>query len=484
MLFMSTVLVGKAPYERVVTNGMVVAEDGSKFSKTGFMIKFDEAAEKIGADTVRYLYASAPNTNDVRFGYNLGDEARRKMLGFWNIYTFFDTYAQLDKPNFAEYKVDFSKLTPIDKWLVVRTNEYLKKATAYMDEYKSSALIKDFEVFVDDISNWYIRANRRRFWKTEDQQDKMVAYWTLFNALKVCVQTMAPIIPFMTDYIWQNLIRKCDSTVAESVHLSDWPTEIEGIEDDGVIEQTALVREVIATAMRLRNEQQIKVRQPLSKLFVCCDADKADKIKTFEKNILDELNIKSVEYIDDINILNDQFLAVNFKVAGAVLKQNVNKMKQTLEGLSADEMKSLTASVVAGGEVSVPGWDEKFDSSIFAVQSKTKEGVVSAEFAESSVVALDIVLTDELLKEGVVRDIIRQCQVARKDAGYQVEQRINASISVDDEFVVNALTEKLDYIATELLADSVVINAAIDADYTSEFTINDKKITVSVVKGE
>jgi isoleucyl-tRNA synthetase len=484
MLFMSTVLVGKAPYERVVTNGMVVAEDGSKFSKTGFMIKFDEAAEKIGADTVRYLYASAPNTNDVRFGYNLGDEARRKMLGFWNIYTFFDTYAQLDKPNFAEYKVDFAKLTPMDKWLVVRTNDFLKKATANMDEYKSFALIKDFEVFVDDISNWYIRANRRRFWKTEDQQDKMVAYWTLFNALKVCVQTMAPIMPFMTEYIWQNLIKKCDSTVAESVHLSDWPTVVEGIEDDGIIEQTALVRDVIATAMRLRNEQQIKVRQPLAKLFVCCDADKADKIKTFEKNILDELNIKTVEYIGDITVLEDQFLAVNFKVAGAALKQNVNKMKQTLEGLSSDDMKALTAAVVAGGEVSVPGWDEKFDASIFAVQSKTKEGVVSAEFTQGAVVALDIVLTEELLKEGVVRDIIRQCQVARKEAGYQVEQRIKASITVDDEFVVSALTEKLDYISAELLADAIVINEAMVADYTSEFTVNDKKITVSVVKGE
>ena len=484
MLFMSTVLVGKAPYERVVTNGMVVAEDGSKFSKTGFMIKFDEAAEKIGADTVRYLYASAPNTNDVRFGYNLGDEARRKMLGFWNIYTFFETYAQLDKPNFAEYKVDFGALTPIDKWLVVRTNEFLKKATANMDEYKSYALIKDFEVFVDDISNWYIRANRRRFWKTEDQQDKMVAYWTLFNALKVCVQTIAPIMPFMTEYIWQNLIRKCDSTVAESVHLSDWPTVIEGIEDDGIIEQTALVRDVIATAMRLRNEQQIKVRQPLAKIFVCCDNETADKVKTFEKNILDELNIKAVEYIDDINVLEDQFLAVNFKVAGAVLKQNVNKMKQTLEGLSTDEMKALTAAVVAGGEVAVSGWDEKFDSSIFSVQSKTKDGVVSAEFTQGAVVALDIVLTDDLLKEGVVRDIIRQCQVARKEAGYQVEQRIIAAINVDDEFIVNALTEKLDYVAGELLANKLVLNEELNADYSNEFTVNDKKVTVSVAKGE
>jgi isoleucyl-tRNA synthetase len=312
----------------------------------------------------------------------------------------------------------------------------------------------------------------------------MVAYWTLFNALKVCVQTMAPVTPFMTEYIWQNLIKKCDSTVAESVHLSDWPTVLEGVEDDGIIEQTALVRDVIATAMRLRNEQQIKVRQPLSKLFVCCGADAADKIKTFEKNILDELNIKSIEYIDDINVLEDQYLAVNFKVAGAVLKQNVNKMKQTLEGLSADEMNALTTAVIAGGEVEVPGWDEKFDASIFTVQSKTKAGVVSAEFTENGVVALDIVLTDELLKEGVVRDIIRQCQVTRKDAGYQVEQRINAAISVDDDFIVNALAEKIEFISAELLANSIVINGEIVADYSTEFSVNDKKVTVSVAKGE
>lgn len=484
MLFMSTVLVGKAPYERVVTNGMVVSEDGSKFSKTGFMIKFDEAAEKIGADTVRYLYASAPNTNDVRFGYNLGDEARRKMLGYWNIYTFFDTYAQIDKPDFTNYKPDFSLMTPTDKWLLVRTNEFINKATASMDDYKAFTLIKDFEVFVDDISNWYIRTNRRRFWKTGDEQDKMIAYWTLFNALKACTQAMAPIMPFMTEYIWQKLIKKCDPTVAESVHLSDWPTAIEGVEDNDIIEQTNLAREVIAVAMRLRNEQQIKVRQPLAKLFVCCDNDKADKIKTFEKNILDELNIKAIEYIDDINVLEDKFLTVNFKVAGAVLKQNVNKMKQTLEALSDDEMSALTAAVVAGGEVVVPGWEEKFDGSIFNVQSKTKKGIVSAEFATECVVALDVVLTDELLKEGVVRDIIRQCQVARKEAGYQVEQRIIAAINVDDEFIVDALTEKLAYVASELLADNLVINAELNADYTNEFTVNDKKVTVSVAKGE
>lgn len=484
MLFMSTVLEDRAPYERVVTNSAVVAEDGSKFSKTGFMIKFDEAAEKIGADTVRYLYAGAPNTNDVRFGFNLGDEARRKMLSFWNIYTFFDTYAQIDKPVFTDYKPDKANMTATDKWLIVRTNEFIEKAQSYMDDYKVYLLIKDFEVFVDDISNWYIRTNRRRFWKTEDEQDKMVAYWTLFTALKACVQVMAPVIPFMTEYIWQKLIKVCEPNSAESVHLSDWPTVIEGFEDDGIIEETALARDVIAVAMRLRNEQQIKVRQPLNKLFVCCESDKADKIKTFEKNILDELNIKNIEYIGDANLLEDKYCAVNFKVAGAVLKQNVNKMKQTLEGLSDSEMKALTDAVLVGGEVAVPGWDEKFDASVFAVNSKTKTGIVSAEFGTDCVLALDVVLTDDLLKDGAVRDIIRQCQLLRKEAGYQVEQHIAASINTADEFMLSALNDKKDYIANELLADSLVIGDSISADLSKTISLNGKDVTISVSKGE
>ncbi len=484
MLFMSTVLEDRAPYERVVTNSAVVAEDGSKFSKTGFMIKFDEAAEKIGADTVRYLYAGAPNTNDVRFGFNLGDEARRKMLSFWNIYTFFDTYAQIDKPVFTDYKPNKADMTATDKWLIVRTNEFIEKAQSYMDDYKVYLLIKDFEIFVDDISNWYIRTNRRRFWKTEDEQDKMVAYWTLFTALKACVQVMAPVIPFMTEYIWQKLIKVCEPNSAESVHLSDWPTVIEGFEDDGIIEETALARDVIAVAMRLRNEQQIKVRQPLNKLFVCCESDKADKIKTFEKNILDELNIKNIEYISDANLLEDKYCAVNFKVAGAVLKQNVNKMKQTLENLTDDDMKAVTEAVIAGGEVAVPGWDEKFDASVFAVNTKTKSGIVSAEFGTDCVLALDVVLTDDLLKDGAVRDIIRQCQLLRKEAGYQVEQHIAASINTSDEFMLTALNEKKTYIANELLADSLYIGEDISADLSKTVSVNGKDVTISVSKGE
>lgn len=480
-LFMSVVLEDKAPYERVLTNSTVVSEDGTKFSKTGFMIKFDEAAEKIGADTVRYLYAGAPVSSDVRFGYNLGDEARRKLLSYWNIFTFFDTYAKIDKPEFENYTPNKALMTPTDLWMVVRTNEFIRKATGFYNDYKVYLLVKEFEVFVDDISNWYIRTNRRRFWKTGDEQDKMAAYWVLYFALNSATQIMAPVIPFMTEYIWQNFTRKVMPSTALSVHLSDWPQPIDSFEDDGIIEKTALAREIIAVAMRLRNEQQIKVRQPLSELFVCCAAESADKINIFEKNILDELNIKAIRYIDDINVLEDKYLAVNFKVAGAVLKQNVNKMKQTLEALSAEDMQALVRKVETEKTLFVPGWPEDLSSDLFTVQTKTKAGIVSAAF-NGGVVALDIVLTDALLKEGTVRDVIRQCQLIRKEAGYEVEQRVKMCVSSQSDLIISALEDKKAYIMSELLADAFLLNQTIDADLIKEVEIGDEKVTLAVVK--
>ncbi len=482
MLFMSVVLEDRAPYERALCHNSVIAEDGSKFSKTGFMIKFDEAAEKMGADTIRYMYAGAPVANDVRFGYSLGDEARRKLLSFQNIFTFFDTYASIDKPVFEGYKPDKSAFTPIDVWMIIRTNEFIKNAADYMDDYKTYLLIKEFEVFVDDISNWYIRTNRRRFWKTEDEADKMVAYYTLFFALNSCVKVMSPIIPFMTEDIWQKLTRKVLPNAEISVHLSDWPEPLEGFEDGGIVEQTALARDVIATAMRLRNEQQLKVRQPLSRLYVCCSDEAGGKIKVFEKNILDELNIKSVEYISDFTVLQDNFLTVNFKQAGAVLKQNVNKFKQCLEAASPEQMSAMVKQLKENGKVQVEGFDGEFEQNLFIVNSKTKEGIVSADCSADVTVALDVVLSEQLLKEGAVRDVIRQCQLLRKEAGYQVEQHVIMSIGTVNEFLLNALKEQEAHIASELLADEVKFNQAIDADLEKAFETGDYIVSAAVAK--
>ena len=377
MLFMSVVLEGRAPYKRVLCHNSVVKEDGGKFSKTGYMIKFDEAAENMGADTIRYLYAGAPVANDVRFGYNLGDEARRKLLAFSNIYTFIETYASIDKPVLEGYSPDVSAMTPTDKWLILRTNEFIQRATECYEDFKTYALVKDFEVFVDDISNWYIRTNRRRFWKTGDVKDKTLAYWVLTFALDAATRCMSPIIPFLTENIWQKLIRKLYPSAPISVHLSEWPEPFEGIKDTEVLEQTALARDVINTAMRLRNEQQLKVRQPLSTLYVCCSDEDAEKIKVFEKTILDELNIRKLEYINDLSILQDSYLTVNFRSAGAVLKQDVNKLKAVLESLPADKM-TKAMETVSGGSVRFNEFDMDLAPELFNVQTAPRRALPTA----------------------------------------------------------------------------------------------------------
>ena len=253
--------------------------------------------------------------------------------------------------------------------------------------------------------------------------------------------------------------------------------------DDGIIARTALARDVIASALRLRNEKQLKVRQPLQTLFICLPEEKAANIRQFEKNILDELNIREIKYLTDKSVLEDSFLQVNFKAAGAVFKQDVNKFKTALENLSADVMSQLVEKVKNGESTRLDGFDFDIAPDLYVLKEKTKEGIVSVEFDEDGVLALDTVLTDELLKDGAVRDVIRQCQLIRKEAGYVVDQRVTMSVSSDDEFVINALKEKEDYLLSELLADSIVFNGAIDgSDLTKDIDYNDSKIVLQVKK--
>ena len=293
---------------------------------------------------------------------------------------------------------------------------------------------------------------------------------------------MAPVIPFMTEHIWQELTRKVLRGAELSVHLSDWPKPIEGVHDDGVLESTALSRDVIATAMRLRNESQIKVRQPLAVLYVCCTPEQAGKIGIFEQSVLDELNIKEIKYIEDKSVFENAYLAVNFKVSGAVLKQNVNKMKQSLSELDGEAMAALVAQFDRGENIQVPGWEEAYDASVFLRQTATRKGIVSAECSAEMVVALDTAITEELKKEGAVRDIIRQCQILRKDAGYQVEQHVAVSIVTADAFLGGALKDDQAHIASELLADSIVFEAMEGADLSREMDTEYGAVAVAVKK--
>ena len=454
MLFMSVVLEDRPPYERAMCYGTVLDENGGRFSKTGYMIQFDEAAEEIGSDTIRYLYAGNPVTSDVRFGFTLGDEARRKLLGFRNIYTFFDTYYTIDRPDLTGTMPQIA--SPLDRWLLLRTNQFLGRAAELMDAYKAYVLVKEFEDFVEDVSNWYIRLNRRRFWKSEDAQDQRAAYYSLYASLKAAVQVMAPIIPFQTEAIWQKLIRKAEPDAQISVHLAQWPQPLPDMGDDGLLEDTALVREVIATALRLRNEQQIKVRQPLQTLYLVCDEKAEPALQLFEKQLLDELNVKELIFLPDAGALQIKLPTVNFKLAGAALKNQANPFKAHLAALSPEAAQAVAAQAQAGGPVAVPGWEGAMDAALFLVQAKTRPGIVSTTCRGDEItVALDIEVTQELRQEGAVRDVIRQIQVRRKEMGLAVEQRIKVRIHTDKQDMLNTLNGDRTHIMAEVLANAL-----------------------------
>lgn len=473
-LFMSVVLTGKAPYEKVVTHSSVIQEDGTKFSKTGKMIKFDEAAEKMGADTIRYLYCSAPIVGDVRFGYNLTDEARRKIIAFWNVYVFFNLYASLDEPDVASYKPDFATFAHSDKWLVERTNAFLKAAVNGMETYRTAQVIKEFESFTDDVSNWYIRINRKRFWKSTDKVDQMNAYWCLYNAIKVTIGVMAPIIPFVTEHIYQNTVREIEKDAPVSVHLTKYPTAIEAPDFGKVLEETEETRKVIAAAQRMRNEAQIKVKQPLQALYVAASEEEKQDLLPLADVIKEELNVKEIKFVDESEF-NESYFTVNFRVAGAKLKGEAQKLKALVDGLDRNGM-ALLAAQYATGTVSI-GQFEGLESVVLDKHDRPKEGFAVDKEGEITL-ALDKRLTPELIKEGFVRELIRKIQVMRKEAGFAVEQRIKAVIVCADEEGAEAIKEyeariKQDVLCTELMKE-------LDTNVAEECEIADHRVTIKL----
>lgn len=482
LLFMSVVLEERAPYESVLTYNAVIKEDGSKFSKSGYMIKFDEAAEKIGADPIRYLYASAQLNNDVRFGFNLGDESRRKLLNFWNIYVFFNTYAILDMPNLKDYKLNMSKLEKSDKWLLARVNKFLATAKTLMDNYQAPDLVKEFEVLVDDISNFYVRVNRKRFWKIGEDEDKLQVYYLLYTAIKKMTQVIAPIIPFMTEEIWQNMVRSFEPDEAKSVHLSDYPTPVAEYEDKEILKEVEEMRKVIGLGLMLRNEKQLKVRQPLNKLYVSSEKDIENSINNFENIIKEELNIKNIELLKDEAVLNDEYLMINFKVAGRLLKEKIQSFKEKIEKLNDKEMQELVAKFNDESikEIEIDGFGT-FEKDVFIKDMKPKAHIVVIKEGDYTI-ALDTILTEELIVEGMYRDLVRTLQVLRKDAVLKVEQRINLSVQTAGTLMEKVLANYVEKITADTLTENFSRESIANTVIEKEIEINGEKITIQIAE--
>ncbi|MDR0697273.1 MAG: isoleucine--tRNA ligase [Christensenellaceae bacterium] len=467
ILFMSVTLEGVSPYKNVVAHSSVINEEGGKFSKTGYMIKFDDAAEEIGADPIRYLFASAPVAGDVRFGNKLTDEARRKMLGLWNVYIFFNIYASLDNPDIANYKPSFNDLHITDKWLLIRTDEFLNYAKNAYSTYRATSIVKEFESYIDDVSNWYIRINRKRFWKTIDKNDQYNAYWCLYRAIKVTLGIMSPIIPFITDYIWQNTVREIEKNSPISVHLSKFPVPLDDLViDSAILSEAIKAREIITTGQNARNQVQIKVKQPLKTLYIYnLNGDIAKFNENYGKIIRDELNVKNIEFTNDKTKFYDPLFKVNFSVAGAVLKGEVQKLKIAVDNLTKNESIEFDKQY-NNGLINIAGF-VNLKPELFDKLDVTKENYIVSVNSDY-VLALDLNLDEKLIEEGLVRELIRQIQILRKDSGFAVEQRIKIQIDADTEFAERAINTNADKICQDVLATKLCKLSKFDTEKSYE----------------
>ncbi|MDD5628245.1 MAG: isoleucine--tRNA ligase [Elusimicrobia bacterium] len=450
MLFMGVTISDRAPYEKVLAYERMISEEGTKFSKTGYMIRFDEAVDKLGADSMRYLYCGHPVGLDLRFGFTLGELAGRKLCSLWNIYVFFATYALVDKPDLSAEVPASARPIP-DRWLLARTHALLEAATKAYEGYALNAVVREADEFLEDVSNWYVRANRRRFWKNGAAADKASAYQALHAAIRTVTGVLAPIVPFITEEIWQNAVRPLLPGAPESVHHSDWPMAGPDWADPGLLGRTALVRKVISLALHLREKADVRVRQPLRELLVKCPDEAATALREQLPVLLAELNIKVVGFITDADALYVPRLALNIRAAGPVLRGDLGQVRALVENASVADMAAMVARFDAGQPCRVSGHDGDLPPGIFTREKGMAPGFQVVTEGDITL-ALDTRLDEGLELEGLARDLVRHLQVLRKEAGLEVTQRVELGLATASAKLQAAVAAHRDHVAEELLA--------------------------------
>ena len=443
-LFMSVVLTGEAPYKNVVGYSTLVDEDGKKFSKTGpRKIYIEDVAKQYGVDVLRYTFASANPTLDMRFGDSIAEDAKRRLLAIWNAYVFYTTYAMVDRPDVKNYQPE--NLSPIDLWLVQLTNQYIQSTREAYDQFKTHQVVKLTDDFIEDISNFYIRVNRRRYWKNGEDQDKMNAYWCLFQALRSVVIVLTPIVPSYAQYLWQN----CFGEGEEPVMLATYPTPLKIKSKDNklnLLEDVAFVKEVISLGLSLRAENQIAIKQPLSKVYI--KTNRLDTVTMFAGIIQEQLNVKQIEIVTDDDKFNVPYLTVNFKKAGAILKNRVQELKNALQ--NTQSMADYVAKFDANEKIVIPGFDA-LTPDLFERKLASREGFVITASDDVTVV-LDTIITDDLMLEGIARELIRSIQIERMNQKLNITDRIVLEIKTADEKLYTAANAHQPRIMREVLA--------------------------------
>ena len=476
----STLLFDKAPYENVIVLGHVQDENGQKMSKSkGNAVDPFDALKEYGADAIRwYFYINSAPWLPNRFHGKAVMEGQRKFLGtLWNTYAFYVLYADIDEFDPTKYSLDYDKLSVMDKWALSKMNTMVKAVDENLGNYRIPEAARALDEFVDDLSNWYVRRCRDRFWAKGMEQDKINAYMTLYTALVTVCKAAAPMIPFMTEEIYQNLVVNVDKSAPESIHLCDFPEVDEKMIDATLEENMDNALKAIVLGRACRNESNIKNRQPIGKMFIKADFDFGDYYKEI---IEDELNVKEVVFTQEVKDFTSYTFKPQLKTVGPKYGKLLGKIKQALTDVDGNEaMDTLNAEGAL--KFNFDGEEVVLTKEDLLIDEASQEGYV-ANSDNGITVVLDTNLTPELVEEGFVREIISKVQTMRKEAGYEVMDKIEVAVS-NNEKVMEIVKANKEKIASEVLANDIYFDVLDkDSKYEKEWNINAEMVTLAVNK--
>ncbi len=473
----STLLFNKAPYENVIVLGHVQDEHGQKMSKSkGNAVDPFDALQKMGADAIRwYFYINSAPWLPNRFHDDAVIEGQRKFMGtLWNTYAFFVLYANIDNFDASAYKLDYEKLSVMDKWLLSRLMTTVREVDDDLWNYRIPEAARSLDSFVDEMSNWYVRRGRERFWAKGMEQDKINAYMTLYTALVTIAKTAAPMIPFMSEEIYQNLVRSVDANAEESVHLCDFPTVNEDWIKTDLEADMDEVLKIVVLGRACRNASNIKQRQPMANMYVCCETELNE---FFREIIEDELNVKAVTFTDDVSAFTSYSFKPQLKTLGKRFGKQINAVKEALQNVNGQAaMAELDATGVL--TVTVDGANETIAREDLLIESQKVEGYVT-DSDNGITVVMDTNLTPELVEEGYVREVISKVQTMRKEAEFEVMDHITLSLSGNEKLAgICKANEAI--ISKTVLADSICYEPM--EGYTKDWNLNGEDVTITVVR--
>ena len=473
----ATLLFNRPAYENVIVMGLVLDENGEKMSKSkGNSVSPMEALGTYGADAIRwYFYTNSAPWLPNRFYGKAVQEGQRKFMGtLWNTYAFYVLYANIDNFNPVDHTLDYEKLSVMDRWLLSKMNTMVKMADADLAAYKIPEAGRDLESFVDDMSNWYVRRCRDRFWAKGMEQDKINAYMTLYTALVTLCKAAAPMIPFMTEEIYQNIVRKVDEAAPESIHLCDYPAVNEDQIDAELEDNMDEVLKIVVMGRACRNTANIKNRQPIGQMFV-----KANQAlpEFFADIVKDELNVKKVVFTDDVRSFTSYSFKPQLKTVGPKYGKLLGGIRQALPALDGNAaMDELNANGAL--KLDINGNEVVLTKEDLLIETAQMEGYVSEQNNDLTVV-LDTNLTPQLVEEGFVRELISKIQTMRKEAGFEVMDKIRIFAS-GNETIGQILDKFREQIQNEVLAQSIELNMV--QGYQKEWNINGEKVVLGVEK--